>query len=202
MKISLYTGGAVQTNGYLVETPDGNFLVDAPEGIAEWIASRGVRVDEVLLTHQHYDHVMDAAKLQAMGARLHAFADHSTDLTLESAARGWGMPIQVTPYQIDQRFEMDKPLQLAGMSISLAHIPGHSTDSVTFYLADEAVVFSGDTIFAGSVGRTDLPQGSTDQLLAGIERHLMSLPEKTRVLPGHGPGTTIGKEADSNPYLR
>ncbi|NDH66233.1 MAG: MBL fold metallo-hydrolase, partial [Microbacteriaceae bacterium] len=55
MKISLYTGGAVQTNGYLVETPDGNFLVDAPEGIAEWIASRGVRVDEVLLTHQHYD---------------------------------------------------------------------------------------------------------------------------------------------------
>ena len=63
-------------------------------------------------------------------------------------------------------------------------------------------MFSGDTIFAGSVGRTDLPQGSTDQLLAGIERHLMSLPEETRVLPGHGPGTTIGKEANSNPYLR
>ena len=202
MKISLYTGGMVQTNGYLVETPNGNFLVDAPEGIAEWITCRGVRVDDVLLTHQHYDHVTDAAKLQAMGARLHAFADYSKDLTLESFARGWGMPITVTPYQIDRCFEMDEPLRIAGLTVLLAHIPGHSTDSVTFYLADEAVVFSGDTIFAGSVGRTDLPEGSTDQLLAGIARHLTGLPAETRVLPGHGPGTTIGKEAKSNPYLR
>jgi glyoxylase-like metal-dependent hydrolase (beta-lactamase superfamily II) len=72
---------------------------------------------------------------------------------------------------------------------------------VTFHLADHGVVFSGDTLFAGSIGRTDLPGGSTSQLLDGIARHLMRLPADTRVLPGHGPGTTIGEEAVGNPYL-
>lgn len=201
MKISLYTGGFVQTNGYLVETPDGNLLIDAPDGIADWITERGVRVDDVLLTHQHYDHVTDAAALKALGARLHAFEDYSTDLTLESAARGWGLPISVTPYQIDRRFVMTEPLHIAGLEIALAHVPGHSPDSVTFHLLEHGVVFSGDTLFAGSIGRTDLPGGSTTRLLDGIARHLMTLPPETRVLPGHGPGTTIGREANGNPYL-
>lgn len=201
MKITLYTGGFVQTNGYLVETPDGNLLIDAPEGIAEWITQRGVRVDDVLLTHQHYDHVTDAAALSALGARLHAFDDYSIDLTLESMARAWGMPISVTAYQIDRRFEMSGPLKIAGLVITLAHVPGHSPDSVTLYLADQGVVFSGDTLFAGSIGRTDLPGGSTGQLLDGIARHLMTLPPDTRVLPGHGCATTIAEEADGNPYL-
>lgn len=201
MKITSYTGGFVQTNGYLVETPDGNLLVDAPEGIAGWVADRGVRVDDVLLTHQHYDHVTDAAALRAAGAKLHALEDYSRDLTLESAARGWGLPISVTPYQIDSRFETGSPLRLAGLEISLAHIPGHALDSVTFHLTGHGVVFSGDTLFAGSIGRTDLPGGSTTQLLDGIARHLMTLPPETRILPGHGPGTTVGAEAVGNPYL-
>ncbi len=201
MKISPYTGGLVQTNGYLIETPDGNLLIDAPEGIADWVTRRGVRVDDLLLTHQHYDHVTDAAALKALGAKLHAFEDYSTDLTLESTARSWGMPISVTPYQIDRRFVMTAPLYLVGLEISLAHVPGHSPDSVTFYLEDHGVVFSGDTLFASSIGRTDLPGGSTTQLLDGIARHLMTLPPETRVLPGHGPATTISEEADENPYL-
>lgn len=201
MKLTCYTGGFVQTNAYLIETPDGNLLIDAPEGVTEWLAERGVRVDDVLLTHQHYDHVQDAAKLSATGARLHALEDYSGDLTLETAARSWGMPISVTPYQISSRFAMDQPLKLAGLEFSLAHVPGHSTDSVTLHLADHGVVFSGDTLFAGSIGRTDLPQGSTQQLLDGISRHLLTLPPETQVLPGHGPGTTIAREAAGNPYL-
>ena len=201
MKITSYTGGFVQTNGYLVETPDGNLLIDAPEGIADWIAQKGVRVDDVLLTHQHYDHVTDAAALRTSGARLHALEEYSKDLTLESAARSWGLPISVKPYQIDRRFDMTKPMLLAGLEISLAHVPGHSTDSVTFHLVGHGLVFSGDTLFAGSIGRTDLPGGSTDQLLDGIARHLMTLPPETKILPGHGPGTTVGEESVSNPYL-
>ena len=201
MKITCYTGGFVQTNAYLIETADGNFLIDAPEGVADWITQRGVRVDDVLLTHQHYDHVQDAAALKALGARLHAFADYSRDLTLENSARGWGMAISVTPYQVDFVFEMAKPLRLAGLAISLAHVPGHSPDSVTFYLADKVLVFSGDTLFSGSIGRTDLPGGSTEQLLDGISRHLMILPSETQVYPGHGPSTCIGAESVSNPYL-
>lgn len=201
MKLSFYTGGFVQTNGYLIETPDGNLLIDAPEGIADWVARRGVRVDDVLLTHQHYDHVTDAAALRKAGARLHGFAGYSTELTLESAARAWGMPISVTPYEIDQLFDMEKPLRIAGLEISLAHVPGHSLDSVTFHLADHGVLFSGDTLFAGSIGRTDLPGGSTTQLLDGIARHLLTLPPETKVFPGHGSATTIGEEMEANPYL-
>lgn len=201
MKITTYTGGATQTNGYLIETPDGNFLIDAPEGIADWLDDKGVRVDDVLLTHQHYDHVLDAAALQKRGARVHAFAPYSTELTLEAFARAWGMPISVNPYQTDAPFVMDQALHLAGKVIALAHIPGHALDAVTFYLADEEVIFSGDTLFAGSIGRTDLPGGSTQQLLDGITRHLMILPPTTRVLSGHGPATTLGREAKSNPYL-
>ena len=201
MKISSYTGGMVQTNGYLIETPDGNILIDAPEGITEWLQERGVRVDDVLLTHQHYDHVMDAAALRAGGARLHAFAPYSTDLTLESAARDWGMPISVEPFEVDSLLNMEDPLELCGLKFQLAHVPGHATDAVNFYLADSAVLFSGDTLFAGSIGRTDLPGGDTRQLLAGIDQHVMVLPPETRVLSGHGPSTTVGAEARGNPFL-
>lgn len=201
MKITTYTGGLVQTNGYLIETTDGNLLVDAPEGITDWLQARGVRVDDVLLTHQHYDHVTDAAALKTLGARLHALENYSPDLTLESAARGWGLPIAVKPYQVDVLFDLTQPLHFAGLEISLAHIPGHSLDSVTFHCVGHGVVFSGDTLFAGSVGRTDLPGGSSKQLLAGIARHLMVLPSETRVFPGHGPSTSVGDEELRNPYL-
>lgn len=201
MKITSHTGGFTQTNGYLVETPDGNLLVDAPEGVADWLAAKGVRVDDVLLTHQHYDHVVDAAAIQDGGARLHAFAPYSQELTLEAAARAWGMPISVRPYRIDSQFMTDEPLQIAGLDILLAHVPGHATDSVIFHLPAAKLVFSGDTLFAGSIGRTDLPGGSTRQLLEGIARHLLTLPPETRVLSGHGPATTIGREAAENPFL-
>lgn len=201
MKLSIYTGGFVQTNGYLVETPEGNFLIDAPDGVTRWIAEKGVRVDDVLLTHQHYDHVTDAAALKATGARLHALEDYSKDLTLESAARGWGLPISVIPYEIDRRFSIEEPVVIAGKKVILSHVPGHSTDSVTFHLPDEGVLFSGDTLFAESIGRTDLPGGSTKQLLDGILSKLLTLPPATRVFPGHGPATTIAHETQENPFL-
>ncbi|HSP44247.1 MAG TPA: MBL fold metallo-hydrolase [Luteolibacter sp.] len=202
MTITSYTGGFTQTNGYLVETTAGNFLIDAPEGIRGWLEQNGKQVTDALLTHQHYDHVLDAAALQEAGVKLHAFAPYSEELTLESAARAWGMPIQVEPYAIDTLFEMDRPLKLAGLEIALAHVPGHATDSVIFHLADHQLVFSGDTLFADSIGRTDLPGGSSRELLDGIARHLLALPPDTRVLPGHGPATTIGHEKENNPFLR
>lgn len=202
MKITSYTGGFTETNGYLIETPDGNLLIDAPEGVADWLKRKGVRVDDVLLTHQHYDHVVDAAALQGGGARLHAFAPYSQELTLEAAARAWGMPISVEPYRIDSLFEMNRPLRMAGMEILLAHVPGHATDSVIFHLPAEKLVFSGDTLFAGSIGRTDLPGGSTSQLLDGIARHLLNLAPETQVLSGHGPATTVAREMAGNPFIR
>lgn len=201
MKLSRFTGGMAQTNGYLLETSDGNLLVDAPEGIAEWLSGKAVRVDHLLLTHQHYDHVLDAAALQRAGARIHAFAAHSPDLTLETAVRAWGLPITVEPFEVDESFDLSAPLRLGGLTFGLAHVPGHSTDSVTFHLAAWHLLFSGDTLFAGSIGRCDLPGGSMETLVAGISRHLLVLPDETRVLPGHGGESTIARERSGNPYL-
>ncbi|MGA0845006.1 MAG: MBL fold metallo-hydrolase [Luteolibacter sp.] len=201
MKITSFTGGIAETHGYLIETSQGNILIDAPEGILRWLQTHDRHVSDVLLTHQHYDHVIDAAALQISGAKLHAFAPYSQDLTLESAARSWGMPLSVEPYTIDHLLLPDQALEMIGLQITISHLPGHASDSLTFYLANEAVVFSGDTLFSGSIGRTDLPGGSTETLLQGIRSSLMKLPSNTRVLPGHGPETTIGYEATHNPFL-
>lgn len=203
MRLTTYCGGICDTNGYLVETPDGNFLVDAPEGVTEWLAQRGTRVDHLLLTHQHFDHVLDAAALQDTGAQLHALEDHSTDLTLENLFDGAGMSIAVPPYRIDRRLTVaDEPtLALCGFHFTLYHIPGHSPDSIVFHLPALELAFSGDTLFAGSIGRTDLPQGGQQMLVDGIRRHLLTLPPQTKLLPGHGPATTVGREQQGNPYL-
>lgn len=200
MKLTPYTGGMVQTNAYLLETAGGNVLIDAPDGVASWLDEKGVRVDALLLTHQHYDHVEGVADLQAKGVKVLAWEDYSTDLTLESHARNWGLPIRVKPYRVDQRIE-EGPLSVAGMEFRVSHVPGHATDGVTFYLASESMLFSGDTLFAGSIGRPDLPGGNEHMLLAGIHGKLLCLPEDTRVFCGHGPATTIGYERRNNPYL-
>lgn len=200
MRITKFTGGFVETNGYLVETAEGNFLVDAPAGIAAWVEGRGVRIDALYLTHQHYDHVEDVAALRAMGVKTYAWAAYSKDLTLESFGSGWGLP-SVVPYELDVLLA-EGEMEMFGTKAKVSYVPGHSADSITFYIPDAGVVFAGDALFAGSVGRCDLPGGSFELLLSGIESELLSLPDETRVLSGHGGETTIGREKATNGYLR
>lgn len=199
MRISTYTGGMAQTNGYLVETPEGNFLVDAPSGIAGWLEEKGMRVDALYLTHQHYDHVEDVAALQAKGTKVYAWAQYSKDLTLESFGSSWGLP-EVTGFHVDELIPAGEA-NLFGRKVKVGHVPGHSSDSLTFYLPDAGLVFAGDALFAGSVGRCDLPGGNFELLLSGIQRELLSLPDETKVLSGHGGPTTVGRERVSNGYL-
>lgn len=200
MKMIHYTGGMVHTHAYLLESSEGAVLIDAPRGVAGWLDEQGVRVDAVLLTHQHYDHVEGLAELQAKGVRVFAWDDYSPDLTLEKHARNWGMPIHVTPYSVDERVK-EGDLTVAGMKWMVRYVPGHATDGVTFYLESEGMLFAGDTLFAGSIGRPDLPGGNEALLLHGIREKLFVLPEATRVFCGHGPATTIGYERMNNPYL-
>jgi glyoxylase-like metal-dependent hydrolase (beta-lactamase superfamily II) len=199
MKISCYTGGMVQTNGYLVESPEGNFLIDAPRGVSAWLDEKGVRIDALYLTHQHYDHVEGVAELQAKGIKVHAWADYSKNLTLESFGSSWGLP-EVSGFKVDELIA-EGEVDFFGQKIVVSHVPGHSPDSVTFHIPEAEVLFAGDTLFAGSVGRCDLPEGSFETLVSGIHEKLLVLPDATRVLSGHGPETTISKEKVGNGFL-
>lgn len=203
LQISCYTGGMAQTNGYLVESAGGNFIVDAPDGMADWLNRKGKKVSAILLTHQHFDHVQDAAAIKKEHqARIYAHSPFSRELTLEFLM-GFvsGTRFEIQAFEVDELLAGKLEMEVSGLNWQLAHIPGHSVDSVTFYQSMEKLVFGGDVLFQGSIGRTDFPNGSLDQLLQGIERHLMTLPDETRVLPGHGPGTTIGEERLENEYL-
>jgi glyoxylase-like metal-dependent hydrolase (beta-lactamase superfamily II) len=200
MKISCFTGGMVQTNGYLVETPEGNFLVDAPDGVCEWLMAKGVRLDALYLTHQHYDHVEDVATLQAAGVKVCAWSAYSKNLTLESYGSSWGLP-EVEPYIVDELIKIGEQ-KLFGTNCTVAHVPGHSLDSITFHVPEAGAVFAGDALFSGSVGRCDLPGGDFELLLSGIRKELLTLPDTTKVLSGHGPETTIGREKVANGFLR
>jgi hydroxyacylglutathione hydrolase len=203
MEISFFTGGMAMTNGWLAQTGAGAVAIDAPEGMAAWLRGRGVTISALLLTHQHFDHVQDAACIQREhGAPILAFAPFSRDLTLEVLMElATGMPLMVEPFRVDELLEGRTQIEAAGVNWRLEHIPGHSPDSVTFHCPEEGILFAGDVLFSGSIGRTDFPGGSMEQLVRGVVEKLLPLPDATRVLPGHGPETTIGAERMDNPYL-
>lgn len=212
MEIECYTGGFFQTNGYLLTGPEGGVLVDAPEGVAAWLREKGVQVDVLLLTHQHYDHVIDVAALKREhpDCQIRAHSGYDTDLTLEAFLQqsiGWAA--EVEPYTVDERLEGQGRIEAAGLVFELRHVPGHSPDSLCYFLDGECIggtdstplLFGGDVLFEGGIGRTDFPHGDTELLLGGIHEKVLTLPGETIVYPGHGAETTVGDEAESNPFL-
>jgi len=206
MKIESYTGGYFQTNGYWLSTEQGELLIDAPEGVADWLVHQGGKPAALLLTHLHYDHVVDAAAIrERFGCKIYAHSSPDADLTLETVLKetiGW--PFDLQPFVIDELLaglEKVAPLDDAGPCFELRHVPGHSPDSLCYLLPEEGLLFGGDVLFAGGLGRTDFPHGDGPLLLQGIDEKLLNLADATRVLPGHGPETTIGTERVSNPFL-
>jgi glyoxylase-like metal-dependent hydrolase (beta-lactamase superfamily II) len=181
---------------------------DAEPGIAQILASHRLKPVAVLLTHGHIDHIWSVAPV--CGARgITAYIHPADRALLSDPARGFP-PLVGQQLLAGLAFtEPDDVAELAdGMSVSLAgcefrvgHAPGHTPGSVTFAPEGEAVLFSGDLLFAGSIGRTDLPGGDYPAMLDSLARVCLPLPGETRVLPGHGPETTIGAERASNPFL-
>ena len=202
----VYTGGICATNGYLLKAPEGAVLFDAPEGILEWAIKERVDPKLLILTHQHFDHVMAAAEFsEYFKCPIWAFAEYDTSLTLESLFQDAGGPaIHVKPYQIDRVIAETKEgeeLNVSGMLIHVSHVPGHSPDSICFYVKQAKALFGGDVLFQMSVGRTDFPNGDMYLLVDGIREKIFPLDDEVTVFPGHGPETTIGFEKLNNPFL-
>lgn len=203
MKILTYTGGMLETNAYFVESTAGALLFDAPEGVAAFAESKGIKVAALVLTHGHFDHLIDAAAVVKKFSCPVYF--HRDDAPLcenpSLMLRIMGLPGKIEPVQATRFLKEGEVFGHGEWKFDVMHIPGHSLGSVCLYEREAAVVFGGDVLFAGGVGRWDLPGGSRELLLGGIRKKLMPLPDAVTVYPGHGPDTTIGDERRSNPYV-
>lgn len=196
----MFTGGVLETNSYLVQCPEGNLLIDAPEGAAE--AFSGVPISLLLLTHGHYDHVWDAAAVvRKHGCPVAMHPITETMLADNGLLRRFGIDLEVEPVNADLKLHEGASQLLLGRSFDLYEVPGHCPGSICIHDAEARHLFGGDVLFSGGVGRWDLPGGDRDLLLSGIRTKLLPLPGETMVLPGHGPHTTIHREKTANPYL-
>ena len=154
----------------------------------------GLRIEKILLTHSHWDHFADAAFLKEKTQAL--LYVHPLDAENVEAPGSDGLPqfFPIRAVKVDRRLQEGEIIEVGPLKLEVIHTPGHSPGGVCFYLASEGILFAGDTLFRGSIGRLDLPTGDSDKMWPTLQK-LAKLPPKTRVVPGHGPDTEIGKEA-------
>lgn len=197
MLIKTVVIGPLQVNCYVIADEISKKAVvidpgDEPERIMDVIKENRLEVEYIICTHGHFDHVGAVIDIKKeTGASV---AIHKEDLALYSSAKGaaflWGFAAEDQPAP-DMFVKDGDVIKAGGLSLEVLYTPGHSTGGICLYSGD--IVVTGDTLFKGSIGRTDLPGGDMEKLKKSFQR-LMALPETTRVLPGHGPDSTIGRE--------
>jgi glyoxylase-like metal-dependent hydrolase (beta-lactamase superfamily II) len=206
IRIDQYVVGPVQTNCYFaVNTETKEALIidpgDSSRKLSEKIRQEELTPVAILLTHGHFDHA-GAARELAEEFHISIYAHEAEQEVLEDPQKNSSWMIgERRTFSADVFLQSEQELDLAGFHIRVLHTPGHTVGGCCYYLPYEDVVFSGDTLFCTSVGRTDLPTGSMSQLVRSVREKLMSLPDATTVYPGHGELTTIETERMYNPYL-
>ena len=201
---------AAETNAWVIGNDDGvALLVDAPPEparIGEIVRDRGLTIGSVLLTHGHVDHMGGSGEIAGeTGAAVYVHPDDDF-LTRDPVTQLMSIFGASPPGNYDAPEKMESlsdgdVLDVAGLSVEVRHTPGHTPGHCCFYLEEIETLFSGDQLFAGSIGRTDFVYGSHETLMESMRTKIMVLPDETRVLPGHGPETSIRRERVSNPFL-
>lgn len=201
--------GALQTNCYLLYNDEKQCIIIDPgaqgEELNGYLAREGFKPLAVLLTHAHFDHIgaVDAVRdYWNIPVYIHQLeAEWLTDPALNGSIRFADME-HIAGKPADVIISGEKILEIGPFTLSLFETPGHSPGSLSYYVEDANLVFSGDALFQRGIGRTDLRDGDHQQLIQSIQNKLFVLPRKTTVLSGHGGATTIGNEQDHNPYLQ
>lgn len=201
------TVGPFQENCYIVgdESSGEGALVDPGDEatrIALAVEQSRVEIGSIILTHSHIDHVGAVAELveeYSCPVLLHAEAEEMLQAVPQQAAM-MGVKFGRIP-TVDRYIGSEETLEIGGLRLRSLYTPGHAPGHLAFYVESEGLVLSGDAVFAGSVGRVDLPGGSMEVLMKSIQGEILTLPDGTRLYPGHGPATTVGEERVNNPFL-
>ncbi len=207
VEIRKYVLGPLDTNSYLVVGPSYEaLLIDAPPGSIlriNYLIDRGlIKLKYILITHVHTDHVAEAQAVKELtGAKLVMGGDDLQLIPLaRDLARYWGVKwFNPVP---DILLRGDGTLDMGWVKVKFLHTPGHTPGSISYYIPELKTVFTGDTLFRGTVGRTDLPLSSREDLLMSLKKLVKELPKDTKVMPGHGRETTIEEEIRSNPFIK
>lgn len=209
VQILVIPSGVLRTNAYLLtDAARGEaVLVDAPEGILAKVqpvlGEQGCRLTDLWLTHGHWDHMQEAARVQReTGARVSA---HPADRDLLEKPEGMRPFVYgdgpLEPVHPERWLSAGDRIEALGLPFEVRHVPGHCPGNVLFYCAALKAAFVGDALFNGGVGRWDLPGGSFSVLERSIREQIYTLPDETVVLSGHGEATTVGAEKETNPYV-